>query len=518
MSHQLTFADSEFSTKRRQTRKEIFLSRMEQILPWQNMVEVIEPFYPKAGNGRRPYPLETMLRIHCMQHWYNLSDGAMEDALYEIASMRLFARLSLDSALPDRTTIMNFRHLLEQHQLARQLFKTINRWLAEAGVMMTQGTLVDATIIEAPSSTKNKEQQRDPEMHQTKKGNQWHFGMKAHIIFIRSASQRDIMSHQLTFADSEFSTKRRQTRKEIFLSRMEQILPWQNMVEVIEPFYPKAGNGRRPYPLETMLRIHCMQHWYNLSDGAMEDALYEIASMRLFARLSLDSALPDRTTIMNFRHLLEQHQLARQLFKTINRWLAEAGVMMTQGTLVDATIIEAPSSTKNKEQQRDPEMHQTKKGNQWHFGMKAHIGVDAKSGLTHSLVTTAANEHDLNQLGNLLHGEEQFVSADAGYQGAPQREELAEVDVDWLIAERPGKVKTLKQHPRKNKTAINIEYMKASIRARVEHPFRIIKRQFGFVKARYKGLLKNDNQLAMLFTLANLFRVDQMIRQWERSQ
>ncbi|AHM87487.1 Transposase [Klebsiella pneumoniae 30660/NJST258_1] len=224
------------------------------------------------------------------------------------------------------------------------------------------------------------------------------------------------MSHQLTFADSEFSTKRRQTRKEIFLSRMEQILPWQNMVEVIEPFYPKAGNGRRPYPLETMLRIHCMQHWYNLSDGAMEDALYEIASMRLFARLSLDSALPDRTTIMNFRHLLEQHQLARQLFKTINRWLAEAGVMMTQGTLVDATIIEAPSSTKNKEQQRDPEMHQTKKGNQWHFGMKAHIGVDAKSGLTHSLVTTAANEHDLNQLGNLLHGEEQFVSADAGYQ------------------------------------------------------------------------------------------------------
>ena len=171
----------------------------------------------------------------------------------------------------------------------------------------------------------------------------------------------------------------------------------------------------------------------------------------------------------------------------------------------------------HKEQQRDPEMHQTKKGNQWHFGMKAHIGVDAKSGLTHSLVTTAANEHDLNQLGNLLHGEEQFVSADAGYQGAPQREELAEVDVDWLIAERPGKVRTLKQHPRKNKTAINIEYMKASIRAKVEHPFRIIKRQFGFVKARYKGLLKNDNQLAMLFTLANLFRADQMIRQWERS-
>ena len=218
----------------------------------------------------------------------------------------------------------------------------------------------------------------------------------------------------------------------------------------------------------------------------MEDALYEIASMRLFARLSLDSALPDRTTIMNFRHLLEQHQLARQLFKTINRWLAEAGVMMTQGTLVDATIIEAPSSTKNKAATRS-EMHQTKKGNQWHFGMKAHIGVDAKSGLTHSLVTTAANEHDLNQLGNLLHGEEHLSQP----MPATNSVSWAEGWMDWLIAERPGKVRTLKQHPRKNKkTAINIEYMKASIRAKVEHPFRIIKRQFGFVKARYKGLLK----------------------------
>jgi IS5 family transposase len=179
-----------------------------------------------------------------------------------------------------------------------------------------------------------------------------------------------IMSHQLTFADSEFSSKRRQTRKRDFLSRMEQILPWQNMVEVIEPFYPKAGNGRRPYPLETMLRIHCMQHWYNLSDGAMEDALYD----RLHA--SVCPVIPGYFAGPHHHHEFpppaEQHQLARQLFKTINRWLAEAGVMMTQGTLVDATIIEAPSSTKNKEQQRDPEMHQTKKGNQWHFGMKAH--------------------------------------------------------------------------------------------------------------------------------------------------
>ena len=323
------------------------------------------------------------------------------------------------------------------------------------------------------------------------------------------------MSHQFTFADSEFNGKRRKTRKELFLARMEALLPWAMMLEVIEPVYPKAGNGRRPYPLDTMLRIHCMQQWYSLSDGAMEDALYEIASMRLFAKLSLDQAIPDRTTIMNFRHLLEQHQLARQLFDAVNLWLSDAGIMMKQGTLVDATLIEAPCSTKNKRGERDGEMHQTKKGNQWYFGMKAHIGVDAKSGLTHSLKTTAANEHDLNQVGNLLHGEEAFVFADAGYQGAENREELADVKAQWAIAMRPGRLKELKKHPRKNKAVIAFERLKSSIRAKVEHPFRIIKRQFGFVKARFKGLRKNDNQLAMLFTLANLFRVDQMIRAWD---
>lgn len=323
------------------------------------------------------------------------------------------------------------------------------------------------------------------------------------------------MNHQLTFADSEFNGKRRKTRKELFLARMEALLPWAMMLEVIEPVYPKAGNGRRPYPLDTMLRIHCMQQWYSLSDGAMEDALYEIASMRLFAKLSLDQAIPDRTTIMNFRHLLEQHRLARQLFDAVNLWLSDAGIMMKQGTLVDATLIEAPCSTKNKRGERDGEMHQTKKGNQWYFGMKAHIGVDAKSGLTHSLETTAANEHDLNQVGNLLHGEEAFVFADAGYQGAENREELADVKAQWAIAMRPGRLKELKKHPRKNKAVIAFERLKSSIRAKVEHPFRIIKRQFGFVKARFKGLRKNDNQLAMLFTLANLFRVDQMIRAWD---
>ena len=315
------------------------------------------------------------------------------------------------------------------------------------------------------------------------------------------------MSHQLTFADSEFSTKRRQTRKEIFLSRMEQILPWQNLTAVIEPFYPKAGNGRRPYPLETMLRIHCMQHWYNLSDGAMEDALYEIASMRLFARLSLDSALPDRTTIMNFRHLLEQHQLARQLFKTINRWLAEAGVMMTQGTLVDATIIEAPSSTKNKEQQRDPEMHQTKKGNQWHFGMKAHIGVDADSGLVHTVIGTSGNVADVTEGNSLLHGEETDAFGDAGYQGAHKRPDASK-DVTWHVAMRPGKRKELDKENNPIDALIDqVEKIKASIRAKVEHPFRVIKRQFGYTKVRYRGLKKNTLQLKTLFALSNLWMV-----------
>ncbi|AGP81541.1 IS5 transposase [Alteromonas mediterranea MED64] len=281
---------------------------------------------------------------------------------------------------------------------------------------------------------------------------------------------------------------------------MDNLLPCSQLLEVIQPFYPKAANGRRPYALETMFRIHCMQQWYSLGDEAMEDALYEIASMRQFAQLSLDKAIPDRTTIMNFRHLLEKHKLTRKLFKTVNQWLSEFGVMMTQGTLMDATIIEAPSSTKNKKSERDSDMHQAKKSNEWHFGMKAHIGVNAKSGLTHTLVTTAANEHDLNQMKNLLHGNEDFISGDAGYQGAEKREELKDTDVEWLIAERSGKVRVLKKHPRKDKSTINIEYLKACIREKVEHPFRIIKRQFGFNKARYKGLIKNDSQLAMLLT------------------
>ena len=320
------------------------------------------------------------------------------------------------------------------------------------------------------------------------------------------------MEQQLSFADSEYQHKRRQTRKEKFLGRMDKLIPWKRLEAIIEPHYPKAGNGRRPYPLPTMLRIHCIQQWYSLSDPAMEDALYEIASMRLFTGLSLNKPMPDHTTIMNFRHLLERHDLARHIFEDVNAWLTEAGIIVKEGTLMDATIIEAPSSTKNKAGERDPEMHQTKKGNQWHFGLKTHIGVDARTGLTHSFTTTSANEHDLNQASRLLHGEERFIFADAGYRGADKRSELQDVEADWYIAERPSKVSALKRHPRINKVPISIEYMKASIRAKVEHPFRIIKCQFGFTKARYRGLKKNDSKLAMLLALANMVRVDQMMR------
>ena len=325
---------------------------------------------------------------------------------------------------------------------------------------------------------------------------------------------------QMSLSTTGFERKTKRTRKREFLDEMNLVVPWAELVGLIAQHAPARGakGGRPPFAVETMLRIHFLQQWFNLSDPAMEEALYDTPMFREFVRLDMgEDHLPDESTILRFRHLLEAHDLSLQILATVNATLTAKGLLLKQGTVVDATLIAAPSSTKNSTGTRDPEMHQTKKGNQWHFGMKAHIGVDAKSGLTHSLATTAANEHDLNQAGNLLHGKEEFVFGDAGYQGAPKREELAEVKVEWAIAERPGKVKALKKQPRKNKAIIQFERLKASIRAKVEHPFRLIKRQFGFVKARYKGLMKNDNQLAMLFTLANLFRVDQLIRAQERS-
>jgi len=241
-----------------------------------------------------------------------------------------------------------------------------------------------------------------------------------------------------------------------------------------------------------------MQHWYNMSDPAMEDALYEIHSMRKFAGLSLER-IPDEITILNFRHLLEKHKLGEKIFKEIGKLLEENGLILKEGTAVDASIISAPSSTKNREGKRDPEMHQAKKGKQWHFGMKAHIGVDAETGVVHSMTTTPANHHDITEVDKLLHGEEQDVFGDSGYRGIEKRPEHQSRKVNWYIAMMPGKRKQLdKGCPQEL-----LEQAKASIRAKVEHPFWIIKRQFGFTKARYRGMAKNNNQLNTLFALAN---------------
>ena len=309
---------------------------------------------------------------------------------------------------------------------------------------------------------------------------------------------------QLTFGDAEYAGKRKQTRREVFLAEMDKVVPWKALLALIEPVYPKAGRGRRPYPLMAMLRIHLVQNWYGYSDPAMEEALYEIAPIRQFAGLSLTGALPDETTLLNFRHLLEQNNLAAQLLAAVNADLSERGLLMRRGTIVDATIIHAPSSTKNEDKSRDPEMHQTRKGNQWYFGMKAHIGVDADSGLVHTVTGTAANAADVSQTEALLHGDEETVHADAGYIGADKREELKDRRVAWYIAAKRGKVKAITDAPLKELVE-TFEHAKASVRARVEHPFRVIKRQFGFVKVRFRGLAKNTAQLMTLFALSNLW-------------
>lgn len=308
--------------------------------------------------------------------------------------------------------------------------------------------------------------------------------------------------NQISFADAEQAGKRKKTRREVFLAEMELVVPWKALLKVIEPHYPVAGRGRRPYPLQAMLRVHLMQNWFALSDPAMEEALYEIASLRSFAGLGLE-AIPDETTILNFRHLLEASDLAEDIFKQVNAHLARKGLLLKRGSIVDATIIAAPSSTKNESGERDPEMHQTKKGNQWHFGMKAHIGVDVDSGLVHTVTTTAANEADVEQVGDLLHGKEDAVWADSGYRGAQAR---VTHDVQWHIAGRPSDMAKMPEGRAKAR-ARKQEYQKASIRAKVEHPFRVIKRQFGLAKVRFKGLAKNTAHVITLFALSNLWMV-----------
>ena len=296
----------------------------------------------------------------------------------------------------------------------------------------------------------------------------------------------------------------KKTRKQVFLEQMDQVVPWTALVELIAPYYPEGRTGRPPFSLLTMLRIHFMQQWFTLSDPAMEEAFFDTPLYREFAQLEEFARLPDESTILRFRHRLEKNKLAEQILLTVNELLTQRGLLLKVGTAVDATLIPAPCSTKNKDKARDPEMHSSKKGNQWHFGMKAHIGVDADSGLVHTVRGTSGHVGDVTEGNTLLHGEETVAFGDAGYQGIEKRPD-AKTGVIWHIAMRPSKRKALDKENEADALIEQAEKFKAGIRAKVEHPFWVIKRQFGFVKVRYRGLKKNTAQLFTLFALSNLW-------------
>lgn len=305
-------------------------------------------------------------------------------------------------------------------------------------------------------------------------------------------------------ADLGLNLSVKRTRKREFLEEMQHVVPWAELIALIEPHYAKGKTGRPPMGIATMLRVHFLQQWFGLSDPAMEEALHDVPLYREFADLEGPMRrLPDESTILRFRHLLEAHGLAAQILATVNGVLQERGLMLKSGTVVDATLISAPSSTKNNTGERDPEMRQAKKGNNWYFGMKAHIGADAESGLVHTVIGTPANTNDVTQAQALLHGEEVVAFGDAGYQGAHKRAESTLKN--WHIAMRPGKRKALDLNDPRDAICNEIERLKASVRAKAEHPFRVIKRQFGFTKVRYRGLAKNTAQLTTLFALSNLW-------------
>ncbi len=306
-------------------------------------------------------------------------------------------------------------------------------------------------------------------------------------------------------ADLGLELTAKRTRKRQFLDEMERVVPWSSLIGLIEPHYTKKSSvGRPPFALASMLRIHFLQQWFALSDPAMEEALFDVPLFREFAQLPTGVArLPDESTILRFRHLLEQHGLAEQILAAVNATLTAKGLLLKSGSVVDATLIAAPSSTKNSTGTRDPEMHQTKKGNQWHFGMKAHIGADLSSGLVHTVIGTAANVNDVKVGNALLHGDETDVFADAGYRGAEKRPDATQAT--WHVAMRPGERRRWKKLPRIGRLLDYAERVKASVRAKVEHPFRVVKLQFGHRKVRYRGLAKNTAQLQTLFALANLW-------------
>ncbi len=308
--------------------------------------------------------------------------------------------------------------------------------------------------------------------------------------------------NQPSFATLDYQTKKKQTKREKFLDEMDGVIPWARIEALIEPHYPKAGNGRRPYPLSTMLRIYFLQQWYQLSDPGAEEALYDIQSMRQFAGFDLGrDAIPDETTILNFRHLLERHDLTKALFEAVTKHLKEHGALLRGGTIMDATLIAASPSTKNKEHKRDPEMSQSKKGNQWYFGMKAHIGVDAKSGLVHTVGVSTGSVHDAKVMDGLVREDDRAVFGDKGYVNEKKKRAARRAGVYWAVKDKakPGRKLSGSQRKRNKKHG--------SIRAKVEHVFRVMKCQFGYRKVRYRGIKKNAAQVFSLLALANLYLV-----------
>ena len=308
--------------------------------------------------------------------------------------------------------------------------------------------------------------------------------------------------NQLSFSSLDYAAKKKRTKREVFLCEMAAVVPWVKLEAVIDPFYPKMGRqgGRRAFPLATMLRIYCLQQWYQLSDPGAEEALYDIQSMRAFAGLELGrDSIPDETTILNFRHLLERHDLTKEIFAAVKEHLEERGALLRGGTIVDATLIAASPSTKNKENKRDPQMRQSKKGNQWYFGMKAHIGADAESGLVHTVGVTAGSVHDAKVFANLIREDDRAVYGDKAYASERKKRAARRAGVLWAVKEKAKPGKKLSRWMRaKNKRF-------GKVRAKVEHVFRVLKCQFGYRKVRYRGIAKNGAQVFALLALANLF-------------
>ena len=318
---------------------------------------------------------------------------------------------------------------------------------------------------------------------------------------------------QMTLSAGGFERYGKTTRRSVFLAEMNRVVPWSSLCAVVEPYYPRAGNGRPPIGLERMLRIYFLQQWFNLSDPAVEEALYDSLAMRDFVGVDLGrEPAPDETTVCKFRHLLEAHDLGRRLFEEVHRHLETQGLKVSTGTIVDASIINAPSSTKNAEQQRDPDMHQTRKGKQWYFGMKAHIGVDSQTKLIHSVVATAANVADSTILPDLLHGDETRVWGDQAYRG--------QQDVIRACAPKAKDFtnRRYRQHGVVDEVEKAKNRTKSKVRAKVEHVFGVIKRVFGFVKVRYRGLEKNAHRLFVTCALANLFMVRHHLLRLQRAQ